>query len=152
LTPVKDGSKTRGETERVEIPFPEVQTMSDPVFARPKKDPEFDPKRFLPRPLFESPEMKVVRATFRAGQFIPVHAPDVSVALYILSGEGEVVAGKERRNVTEGDLVVVPRKVRRGVKAKTDMIVLHVVSPSPTQADHGDMGERIARGEFELPA
>ena len=37
-------------------------------------------------------------------------------------------------------------------KAKTDMIVLHVVSPSPTQADHGDMAERIARGEFELPA
>jgi len=31
-----------------------------------------------------------------------------------------------------GDLVVIPRKVRRGVKAKTDMIVLHVVSPSPT--------------------
>jgi quercetin dioxygenase-like cupin family protein len=54
--------------------------------------------------------------------------------------------------VTEGDLVVVPRKVRRGVKAKTDMIVLHVVSPSPTQADHGDMGERIANGEFEPPA
>ena len=66
--------------------------MSDPVFARPEKDPEFDPKRFLPRPLFESPEMKVVRATFRAGQFIPVHAPDVHVALYIVSGEGEVVA------------------------------------------------------------
>jgi quercetin dioxygenase-like cupin family protein len=126
--------------------------MSDPVFARPMKDAEFDPNRFLPHPLFESPEMKVVRATFRAGQFIPVHAPDVHVALYIVSGEGEVVAGKERRNVTEGDLVVVPKKVRRGVKAKTDMIVLHVVSPSPTQADHGNMGERIARGEFELPA
>ena len=46
----------------------------------------------------------------------------------------------------------VKRGMRRGVKAKTDMIVLHVVSPSPTQADHGDMGERIARGEFELPA
>ena len=126
--------------------------MSDPVFARPKKDVEFDPGRFLPRPLFESPEMKVVRATFGPGQFIPVHTPDVHVALYIVSGEGEVVAGKERRKVAEGDLVVVPRKVRRGVKAKTDMIVLHVVSPSPTQADHGDMADRIARGEFELPA
>jgi quercetin dioxygenase-like cupin family protein len=126
--------------------------MSDPVFARPKKDAEFDPKRFLPSPLFESPEMKVVRATFRAGQFIPVHAPDVHVALYILAGEGEVVAGNERRKVTEGDLVVVPRKVRRGVKAKTDMIVLHVVSPSPTRADHGDMASMLARGEFELPA
>lgn len=32
------------------------------------------------------------------------------------------------------------------------MIVVHVVSPSPTQVDHGDMGERIASGEFELPA
>lgn len=126
--------------------------MSDPVFSRPKEHPEFDPKRFLPRPLFECPELKVVRATFRAGQFIPVHAPDVHVVLYILSGKGEVVAGKERRNVKEGDLVVVPRKVRRGVKAKTDMIVLHVVSPPPTPADHGDMAERIARGEFELPA
>ena len=126
--------------------------MSDPVFARPKEKVEYDPKRFLPQPLFECPEMKVVRASFRAGQFIPVHAPDVHVVLYILSGEGEVVAGKDRRAVREGDLVVVPRKMRRGVKARTDMLVLHVVSPSPTQADHGDMAGRIARGEFELPA
>jgi quercetin dioxygenase-like cupin family protein len=96
--------------------------------------------------------MKVVLATFRPGQFIPVHAPDVHVVLHILSGKGEVVAGKERRQVAEGDLVVVPRKVNRGVRAKTELIVLHVVSPSPTPADHGDMAERIARGEFELPA
>ncbi len=111
--------------------------MSSGYFRRGlRKDPEFDPKRFLPRPLFESSEMKAVRATFRAGQFIPVHAPAVHVALYILSGEREVVAGKERR----------------GIKAMTETIVLHVVSPSPTQADHGDMAERIARGEFELRA
>jgi hypothetical protein len=42
--------------------------------------------------------------------------------------------------------------VARGVKAKTDMVVLHVVSPLPTKADHGDMAARIARGDFELPA
>jgi quercetin dioxygenase-like cupin family protein len=126
--------------------------MNDPVFARPKDKPEFDPGRFRPTSLFECPEMKVVRASFRAGQFIPVHAPDVHVVLYILSGEGEVVAGSDRRTVREGDLVVVPRKVRRGVRAKTEMLVLHVVSPTPTPADHGDMAARIARGEFELPA
>jgi len=126
--------------------------MSSPVFARPKEKVEFDPNRFAARPLYECPEMKVVRAAFRAGQFIPVHSPDVHVVLYILSGEGEVVAGEERRLVREGDLVVVPRKMKRGVKAKTDMVILHVVSPSPTQADHGDMAARIARGDFELPA
>ncbi len=126
--------------------------MTAPVFARPKEKVVFDSDRFTAKPLFESPEMKVVRAAFRAGQFIPVHAPDVHVVLYVLSGEGEIVAGEERRRVKEGDLVVVPRKMKRGVKAKTDMTILHVVSPPPTQADHGDMAERIARGEFELPA
>jgi len=126
--------------------------MSAPVFARPKDNVQFDPDRFSPKSLFECPEMKVVQAAFRAGQFIPVHAPDVHVVLYILSGEGEVVAGEERRRVREGDLIVVPRKMKRGVKAKTDMVILHVVSPPPTQADHGDMAARIARGDFELPA
>jgi len=126
--------------------------MSAPVFARPKEKVEFDPDRFAARPLYECPEMKVVQAAFRAGQFIPVHAPDVHVVIYILSGEGEVVAGEKRQRVKEGDLVVVPRRVRRGVKAKTDMVILHVVSPPPTQADHGDMAARIARGDFELPA
>jgi quercetin dioxygenase-like cupin family protein len=126
--------------------------MKAPVFARPKEKVSFDPKRFVATPLFECPEMKVIRATFQAGQFIPVHMPDVHVVLYILSGEGEVVAGEKRHRVREGDLVVVPRKVARGVKAKTDMVVLHVVSPLPTEADHGDMAARIARGDFELPA
>lgn len=126
--------------------------MSAAVFTRPKENVEFDPNRFSPNPLFECTEMKVVRAAFRAGQFIPVHAPDVHVVLYVLTGEGEVVAGEERRRVREGDLVVVPRRMKRGVKARTDMVILHVVSPPPTQADHGDMAGRIARGEFELPA
>lgn len=126
--------------------------MRAPVFARPMEEVAFEPTRFVAKPLFESPEMKVIRAAFRAGQFIPVHAPDVHVVLYILSGEGEIVAGDTRRHVREGDMVVVPRKVARGVKARTDMVVLHVVSPPPTEADHGDMAARIARGDFELPA
>ena len=126
--------------------------MTAPLFARPKENVAFDPNRFAPIPLFESPEMKVIRAAFQAGQFIPVHRPDVHVVLYVLAGEGEVVAGEKRRPVGEGDLVVVPRKVARGVKANTDMVVLHVVSPAPTEADHGDMAARIARGDFELPA
>lgn len=126
--------------------------MTEPVFARPKEKVDYDPDRFSARPLYESADVKVIRAAFRPGQFIPVHKPDVHVVLYVLSGEGEVVAGEERRKVREGDLVVVPRKVKRGVRAKTEMVILHVVSPPPTQADHGDMAARIARGDFEIPA
>jgi len=126
--------------------------MTTPVFVHLKEEVAFNPARFAPKPLFESPEMKVIQAVFRAGQFIPVHKPDIHVVLCIVSGEGEVVAGEKRHHVREGDLVVVPRKVARGVKAKTDMVILHVVSPPPTEADHGDMAARIARGDFELPA
>lgn len=126
--------------------------MMEPVFARPKENVAFAPNRFTPKPLFESLEMKVIQAAFRAGQFIPIHKPDVHVVLYVLSGRGEVVAGEKRGLVTEGDLVVVPRKVARGIKAESDMVVLHVVSPPPTEADHGDMAARITEGHFELPA
>ncbi len=45
--------------------------MTEPVFAHPKEKAAFDPTRFSPKPLFESPEMKVIQAAFRAGQFIP---------------------------------------------------------------------------------
>lgn len=126
--------------------------MSAPVFGHPRDEVEFYHDRFAAKALFESPEMKVIQAAFRAGQFIPVHTPDVHVVLYVISGEGEVVAGDERRVLREGDLVVVPRGMKRGVKAKTDMVLLHVVSPPPTAADHGNMAARIARGDFELPA
>lgn len=126
--------------------------MTAPVFARPREKAAFDSARFAAKALFESPDMKVIQAAFKAGQFIPVHTPDVNVVIYVLSGEGEVVAGDERRKVREGDLVVVPRKMKRGVRAKTDMVILHVVAPPPTQADHGDMAARIARGDFEPPA
>lgn len=126
--------------------------MTAPVFARPGEKAAFDPARFAAKALFESPDMKVIQAAFKAGQFIPVHAPDVNVVIYVLSGEGEVVAGEERRKVRQGDLVVVPRKMKRGIRAKTEMVILHVVAPPPTQADHGDMAARIARGDFEPPA
>ena len=69
--------------------------MTAPVFARPKENVVFDPNRFAPKPLFESPEMKVIRAAFRAGQFIPIHKPDVHVVLYILSGRGGGRGGRE---------------------------------------------------------
>ena len=34
--------------------------MTAPVFARPKENVAFDPNRFAPKPLFESPEMNVI--------------------------------------------------------------------------------------------
>ena len=59
--------------------------------------------------------MKVVLAYFKQGQFIPVHSPQVEVVLCILEGEAEIVAGDEQVIAKKDDLIIVPKRVKRGV-------------------------------------
>ena len=90
-----------------------------------------DDNRFTPRPVFQSDEMKVVLAYFKPGQFIPVHAPQVDVILCILEGEAEIVAGDQQMTAKKDDLIIVPKGHKRGVKALSEMTLLHVVQPPP---------------------
>jgi quercetin dioxygenase-like cupin family protein len=83
--------------------------------------------------------MKVVLTRFESGQFIPVHAPSVDMALLVLEGDGYVLAGQTEYTVGPGAVVVVPAGESRGVRATTRLIALHVVSPPPTAADHADV-------------
>ncbi|MEJ2282280.1 MAG: hypothetical protein P8X85_01650 [Desulfobacterales bacterium] len=95
----------------------------------------FDENKFSPKPVYQSEGMKVVLAYFKQGQFIPVHSPQVEVVLCILEGEAEIVAGDERVVAKKHDLIVVPKGVKRGVKALSELSVLHVVQPPPGEAD-----------------
>lgn len=109
----------------------------------------FDEKRFNPIPLFGHSDLKVLMVFFKEGQFIPVHSPGVDLVLLIHKGRGEVVAGGESFSVGPGDLVVVPKGEKRGVKALTDLEALHIVTPSPSEADHSGMAYKLAKGQFE---
>jgi quercetin dioxygenase-like cupin family protein len=109
----------------------------------------FDENKFNPKTVYQTGQVKVVCAYFRRGQFIPVHTPGVDVVLFILSGEAEIVAGDEKIRAKPSDLVVIPRGVKRGVKALTELSVLHVVQPSPSEQDHKEVHEKIAAGKFE---
>ncbi|RMG58781.1 MAG: cupin domain-containing protein [Deltaproteobacteria bacterium] len=60
---------------------------------------------------------------------MPLHSPSVDLVLLVLEGEGEVTGGANTRSVQPGDIVVVPAHVKRGVKAKTRMTILHAVFP-----------------------
>lgn len=108
----------------------------------------FSPDHFSPRVLAETDRMKTVLAAFEPGQFIPVHSPAADLVLAVLDGVGEVVAGEERCDVKAGDLAVIPAGQKRGVLARTRMIVLHVVSPPPSASDHAEVHAGLARGEF----
>jgi quercetin dioxygenase-like cupin family protein len=109
----------------------------------------FDQNKFTPKPVYQSGGMKVVLAYFKQGQFIPVHSPQVEVVLCILEGEAEIVAGDKQVIAKKHDLIIVPKGVKRGVKALSELTVLHVVQPPPGEADHKEVHQRLAEGKFD---
>lgn len=108
-----------------------------------------DDNKFTPKPVYQSDDMKVVLAYFKPGQFIPVHAPQVDVVLCILEGEAEVVAGDKQITAKKDDLIIVPKGHKRGVKALSEMTLLHVVQPPPGEEDHGTVHRKLAEGKFD---
>ena len=123
--------------------------MGEIVRINAKELKSFNDNMFAPNVVFQSPGLKVVLAYFKTGQFIPVHTPGVNVVLYILEGEAEVVAGDERLTVAKDDLIIVPEGQKRGVKALSELAVLHVVQPPPSEDDHNEVHAKLAEGRFE---
>ena len=109
----------------------------------------FDEKKFTPKPVYQSDGMKVVLAYFKKGQFIPIHSPQVELVLCILEGEAEIVAGEELVTAGKDDLIIIPKGVKRGVKALTELTVLHVVAPPPSEDDHKEVHQRLAEGKVD---
>ncbi len=123
--------------------------MGEIVRVNARELKSFDEKKFVPKAVHQSAGIKVILAYFKKGQFIPVHTPGVELVLCVLEGEAEVVAGDERVIAGKDDLIVIPKDVKRGVKALTELTVLHVVQPPPTEEDHKEVHARIAQGRFE---
>ena len=123
--------------------------MAEIVKVNAKELKSFGEKNFAPNVVYQSSEIKVILAYFKKGQFIPVHTPAVDVVLCILEGEAEVVAGNERLTAAKDDVIVIPKGVKRGVKALTALTVLHVVQPPPTAEDHNEVHAKLAQGKFE---
>lgn len=106
---------------------------------------QFDPGRFGIVTLLEDEHLHVLLVALEAGQEIPVHAPEADLVLTVAEGVGELLAGSELHPLHAGDVAVIPAGERRGIRAHTTRLVLvNVVSPPPTPADH-------ARGATRWP-
>ncbi len=108
-----------------------------------------DDAKFVPKAVYQSKGMKVVLAYFKEGQFIPVHSPEVELVLCIIDGKAEVVAGEERVAAGKNDIIIIPKGEKRGVKALSELTVLHVVQPPPSDIDHKEVHARLAQGKFD---
>lgn len=109
----------------------------------------FDERKFNPKAIYQSEQIRVILAYFKKGQFIPVHTPGVDVILCVLEGEAEVIAGEERISAKVNDLIIIPKGIKRGVRALTELTVLHVVQPPPSEEDHKEVHQKLTLGKFE---
>jgi quercetin dioxygenase-like cupin family protein len=123
--------------------------MKEIIKVNMKELESFDERKFNPKALYQTDNIKVIAAYFKSGQFIPVHTPGVDVVICVLEGEAEIVAGEEKFVAKKNDLIVVPKGIRRGVKALTELSLLHVVQPAPSEKDHVEVHQKIATGRFE---
>lgn len=108
----------------------------------------YDKERFNAIALGEGAHLKALLTTFLPGQFIPLHTPDVDLALLVLRGKGWLVVGEREMELGPGSVALVPQGIRRGIRATTRMILFQVVAPPPTESDHTEVQSKLARGVF----
>ena len=82
-------------------------------------------------------------------QFIPVHTSGVDMALLVLEGDGQIVAGDVQEAIHPGAVVFVPAREARRVKAETRLVALHLVSPPPTEKDHFEVMAKLKQGNWQ---
>ena len=108
----------------------------------------FRPERFNPIPIAQSERTRVLLVCLEPGQFIPVHTPGVDLTIAVLEGEGRLVVGDREETIAPGAIAFAPAGTTRGLKATTRLVVLNVVTPPPTDADHAEVASGLKRGRW----
>ncbi len=114
-----------------------------------KQAAEFRPGDFNPITLAENERVKVIEACFELGQFIPVHRPGVDMTVVVLEGRGSMMAGEREEAIEAGTIAFVSAGEARGIKAETQLVLLHVVTPPPKESDHVQVAAGLQRGEWK---
>ncbi len=104
--------------------------------------------RFSPVGIYATDSYKVIITYIKAGQFIPVHSPSTDLIFAVFTGTGTAFAGDNEVPLIPGSILVIPGGEKRGIKAKTDMEALHVVSPVPDESDHMEVMEKLLKNSY----
>jgi len=114
-----------------------------------KQAATFNPDKFNAVKLAENERARVIEACFEPGQFIPAHQPGVDLTLVVLEGTGALIAGDREEKLEPGSMAFIPAGERRGIRADTRLILFHVVTPPPTDADHAQVVAGLKKGAWK---
>ena len=92
---------------------------------------------------------RVILTYIKADQYIPVHRPECDLIFLVHKGTGTAIAGSETREIGPGDILIVKKGTARGIRARTDMEALHLVTPPPGEKDHEDVMKKIEQRQFQ---
>ena len=107
------------------------------IVGRASELAQFAPDSFRTVTLLGNEHVRVLLAALEPGQEIPLHAPHVDLVVTVADGVGELLIGERVYPLRAGDVAVVPVGETRGIRARSARLVLvNVVTPPPTEADH----------------
>lgn len=119
------------------------------IVASVKELARFQPQRFTPNVLAQTAHSRTMVVGLEPGQAIPVHRPGSDITMLVLEGQATLVAGNEElEQAGPGAMLVVGAGQARGIRADQRTTVLVVVSPPPTDADHGEVMEHFRNGTW----
>lgn len=124
------------------------EEVGKPLVTPYRDHVRFQSEAFVAVPLAGTPRVRILLVNLLPGQFLPVHAPGVDLVALVLEGEGTAAAGESEVGVAAGSVVVVPAGFERGFRAHTGMVLLVVVSPPPTEADHAEVVRKLREGRW----
>jgi len=114
------------------------------------KEREYNNDEFNPVPIYSTNDYRVLLTFIKAGQFIPVHRPNIDLIFLVKSGKGKFVVGDEKFQIKAGDILVVPKgTTKRGIYAEEDIEALHIVITPPSSADHHEVAKKLKKKIFE---
>jgi hypothetical protein len=106
--------------------------MMDTAIVRADFNDDGGSDGLRPAPIWELPEVEALLAMLEPGQAIEFTAPGVDIAVAVLEGAGQVWVNDRLRTVRAGDVVLIPKASRRGMRAGVvRLLIFHAAVPAP---------------------
>ncbi len=79
--------------------------------------------------LLKTKNYNLVLICLNDGQEIPSRSEPYEVCFYVIEGKGEFTVGKEKANLSVGEMLLTPANLPRGIKSQGRLILLGIQEP-----------------------
>ncbi|MGC8939295.1 MAG: cupin domain-containing protein [Candidatus Bathyarchaeia archaeon] len=86
-------------------------------------------RKRVKKDLLKTKNYNLVLICLNDGQEIPSRPEPYEVCFYVIDGSGEFTVGKEKANLSRGEMLFAPANVPRGIRSKERLVLLGIQEP-----------------------